>query len=71
MTPSEIVQYAVSASSAVICLYVKSELSKQRSEINEAIGKLRIEMIERDNATRWWVSKNFRPWHQGQDCNVE
>lgn len=74
MNPGEIVHYAVSAASAVICLYVRSELRQQRMEINEEIGKLRVESIQRDNATRQWVWANFRPGRHSssaQDCIAE
>ena len=61
MNPGEIIHYAVSAASAVICLYVKAELAKQRTEIDKDINRIEKEAIARDNATRWWVSMNYKP----------
>jgi len=61
MNPGEILHYAVSAASAIICLYVRGEIREQRIQLDKEISNLRLEVEQQRSAIQRWVWANFRP----------
>jgi len=60
MTSGEIIQLAVSGLSALICLYVRSELAKLRQELTDRISRLEMDGLKDETKMREWVRRNFK-----------